>query len=68
MPNLYREGIDLESVPLTEETVGAADAVVVVTDHTCLDYAWVAEHASIVVDTRNALKDVQQPRARVVLL
>jgi len=68
VPNLYREGIDLESVPLTEETVGAADAVVVVTDHTCLDYAWVAEHASIVVDTRNALKDVQQPRARVVLL
>ncbi len=68
VPNLHREGIDLESQPLTEETLSAADAVVIVTDHTCLDYAWVAEHASIVVDTRNALKDVKQPRARVVLL
>ena len=65
VPNLYREGIDLESVPLTETV--AADAVVVVTDHTCLDYAWVAEHASIVVDTRNALKDAAAS-ARVVLL
>src|SRR5690606_31878107 len=63
VPNLHREGIDLESQPLTEETLSAADAVVIVTDHTCLDYAWVAEHASIVVDTRNALKDVKQPRA-----
>lgn len=68
VPDLHHESIDLTSQSLTEETVGAADAVVIVTDHTCLDYGWVAEHADIVVDTRNALKQVEQPRARVVRL
>ena len=68
VPDLEHEGLDLASAPLSEEALEAADAVVIVTDHTCLDYGWVAGHARIVVDTRNALKDVAQPRAKVVLL
>jgi UDP-N-acetyl-D-glucosamine dehydrogenase len=43
----------MKSVPLDEATLRAADAVVVVTDHANVDYALVARHAKLVVDTRN---------------
>ena len=43
------------SVLLTPKTIAAADAVVVVTQHDAVDYALVAKHARLVVDTRNAL-------------
>ncbi|BAM02204.1 nucleotide sugar dehydrogenase [Phycisphaera mikurensis] len=57
----------LASVPLTAATLAAADAVVVATDHAALDLALVGEHASLVVDTRNAMAAVRPCRARVVL-
>ncbi|MGH7559923.1 MAG: nucleotide sugar dehydrogenase, partial [Gemmatimonadales bacterium] len=43
------------SVPLTAESVGAADCVMIVTDHDAVDYGLVRKHARRVVDTRNAL-------------
>ena len=46
------------SVPLTPESVAAVDCVMVVTDHTGLDYAMIKRHAKSVVDTRNALAKV----------
>ncbi len=46
-----------QSVPLTAETLVACDAVVVATDHRAFDWDLVAQHARIVVDTRNALGD-----------
>jgi UDP-N-acetyl-D-glucosamine dehydrogenase len=46
---------DRRSVPLTPKRIAAADAVLVVTDHDGIDYAQVARHARLVVDTRNAL-------------
>lgn len=52
------DGHAFASVPLTEETVAAADCVMVVTDHTGVDYGLVKRHARSVVDTRNALARV----------
>ena len=43
-----------QSVALTAETLAAADAVLIATDHDAVDYAFVAAHARLVVDTRNA--------------
>jgi UDP-N-acetyl-D-glucosamine dehydrogenase len=43
-----------KSVPLTDEILRDADAVIVVTDHSKIDYARVCQLASIVIDTRNA--------------
>jgi UDP-N-acetyl-D-glucosamine dehydrogenase len=40
-------------VELTPEEVEAADAVVILTDHSCFDLAMVAEHAAYVLDTRH---------------
>jgi UDP-N-acetyl-D-mannosaminuronic acid dehydrogenase/UDP-N-acetyl-D-glucosamine dehydrogenase len=47
------EGLTL--VPCTEEHLGAADLIVVLTDHDALDWAAVERHASRVFDTRNRL-------------
>src|SRR5216110_1617330 len=52
---LRDEAIDLASTPLTAETLAAADCVVIVTDHSDVDYGLVARSARLVVDTRNAL-------------
>lgn len=46
----------LDSQELTAELLAAMDAVVVTTDHSSVDYGFVTEHASIVVDPRNAIR------------
>jgi UDP-N-acetyl-D-glucosamine dehydrogenase len=56
----------MESVSLTPETLAACDAVLIVTDHTCVDYGLVVQHAPLVVDTRNATKGLPDPSGRVV--
>jgi UDP-N-acetyl-D-glucosamine dehydrogenase len=57
---------ELESVPLTAEALRAADAVLIVTDHSSVDYDHVVRHAAVVVDTRNATRDVREGREKVV--
>jgi UDP-N-acetyl-D-glucosamine dehydrogenase len=46
---------EYRSVPLTPETLEAADCVMVVTDHTAIDFHQVKRHARLAVDTRHAL-------------
>jgi UDP-N-acetyl-D-glucosamine dehydrogenase len=53
------DGHTMSSVPLTAEAVKASDAVMIVTDHSNLDWAMIKRHASVVVDTRNALAKVR---------
>lgn len=43
----------MESVPLTDESLKAADCVVVLTDHSCIPAARIMECASLIYDTRN---------------
>lgn len=45
----------MESTALSEDWLKTADCVLVVTDHTVFDYAWIAGHSHLIVDTRNAL-------------
>ena len=49
-------GEDLASVPLDAATIAAADCVVIATAHAALDLALVVEHADLVVDLRNAVR------------
>jgi UDP-N-acetyl-D-glucosamine dehydrogenase len=46
----------MRSVPLSAEAVGEADAVLLITDHSAVDYEMVLEHARIVVDTRGVYR------------
>ena len=69
IPRLHpgrRHGLTLESVPLTPETLGRADCVVIVTDHSAFDADFIVRHASLVVDTRNATGSVIQGREKIV--
>ena len=52
---LREDGKELASLPLTDEALTAADAVVIVTDHTDIDYARVARLSKAVVDARNVV-------------
>jgi len=63
-------GAPLSSVSLTDEELKAADCVVVVTNHSQIDYRRVTELARLVVDTRNALNgDLRRgSRARIIRL
>jgi UDP-N-acetyl-D-glucosamine dehydrogenase len=54
---LQSNGSRLSSRTLSEKELAEADCVLVVTDHTSVDYELVARHAPVVIDTRNALKD-----------
>ena len=48
-------GEPLQSVALTDDELKTADCVVIVTDHSQVDYRRVCELTKLVVDTRNAL-------------
>ena len=65
VPELRREEPagcpNLESQPL-ELAVREADCVVIITDHSDVDYARVVELASRIVDSRNALKGFDSPK------
>ena len=56
VPEFIVDGVSVPSVELTEEEVAKADAVVVVTDHSNVDYHLVVRSAKLVLDTRNVLK------------
>jgi UDP-N-acetyl-D-glucosamine dehydrogenase len=60
------KGLPLFSVPLDQARLEEADVVVIVTDHTTVDYQQVADHAKAVVDTRGVMRRVPSPRARVI--
>jgi UDP-N-acetyl-D-glucosamine dehydrogenase len=49
------EGAVGRSVPLNDDTLRGADAVMIVTDHSAIDYERVKRLATIVIDSRNAL-------------
>jgi len=63
-------GEPLSSVPLTSDELQAADCVIIVTDHSDIDYKHVCSLVPLVIDTRNALNgDVRrQSKARVIRL
>ena len=46
----------INSTELTAETLRSMDCVVVLTDHSSVDYALVAKSSPLIVDTRNALQ------------
>ncbi len=55
VPDFMVDGLGVEQVDLTAQTVSDADAVLIITNHQGIDYDLVAEHARLVLDTRNAL-------------
>lgn len=63
-------GAPLSSVELTDDELSQADCVVIVTDHSPVDYRRVTNLAPLIVDTRNALGGElrRASRARIIRL
>jgi UDP-N-acetyl-D-glucosamine dehydrogenase len=64
------QGEPLSSIPLTVDEIKAADCVIIVTEHTSVDYKMVTDNARIIVDTRNALNEKIRngSKARIIRL
>lgn len=69
VPRLRSRYLEREmiSVDLTPETISASDAVVIVTNHTNIDYDLIVRHAALVVDTRNATEALRAHSSNVLL-
>jgi UDP-N-acetyl-D-glucosamine dehydrogenase len=68
VPTFRDDGHVHESVELTDEELTLADAVVIVTDHSKVDYQRVVERAAVIVDTRNVTAKLTRGRGRVIAL
>jgi UDP-N-acetyl-D-glucosamine dehydrogenase len=68
--HIEASGEPLSSVKLTDEELRGADCVVIVTNHSPIDYKRVCELTSLIVDTRNALNgDIRRKScARIIRL
>jgi UDP-N-acetyl-D-glucosamine dehydrogenase len=60
----------LSSVTLTDEMLGGSDCVLIVTDHSGVDYARAVRLAPLIVDTRNITRRLGMPEhdAKIVRL
>jgi UDP-N-acetyl-D-glucosamine dehydrogenase len=59
-------GLRMSSQELTADYLQSRDCVLIVTDHSAYNWSWIAEHAPLIVDTRNAMKGVVAPKAKIV--
>ena len=51
------EGLQLQSLPLNEDTLANADLVVLTTNHAAFDVEFIQQHARLIVDLRNMIKE-----------
>jgi UDP-N-acetyl-D-glucosamine dehydrogenase len=65
---IRESGRDMRSVDLTDESIENADAVVIITDHTAVDYQRLMDRAALIVDTRHTVAKLVATKARVVTL
>ncbi|HET8769544.1 MAG TPA: nucleotide sugar dehydrogenase [Gemmatimonadaceae bacterium] len=68
VPTYREDGHEVHSTELTDAVLDSADAVVVVTDHSAVDYQRVVNRAGLVIDTRNVLAKAKPGKARIVTL
>ena len=57
---------NLESRTLTPEYLASQDCVLIATAHSAYDYDFIVQHSSLVIDTRNATKNVSNGREKIV--
>lgn len=65
-PNMRNYSFDMNSVPLDQDILEAADCVVIVTDHKVIDWSSIGEYSKLVIDTRNAMSGLDGIKARIV--
>ena len=70
IPKLHttrKYNFQMESTPITPELLGQMDAVIIITDHSDYDWAEIVKHANLIIDTRNATKNVKGTGEKIVM-
>jgi UDP-N-acetyl-D-glucosamine dehydrogenase len=57
----------MESQKLTPQFLQAQDCVLIATDHSAYDYDFIVQHARMVLDTRNATRQVAAGREKIFM-
>lgn len=61
----YQHLPQMTSTDLTPEFLGSQDCVLISTDHSAFDYEFIVKHSKMVLDTRNATKNVVDGRDKI---
>jgi UDP-N-acetyl-D-glucosamine dehydrogenase len=61
-------GNTMNSVELTSAYIESQDCIIILTDHSAYDFRRIIAASKLVVDTRNATKDLQQFKDRIIKL
>jgi UDP-N-acetyl-D-glucosamine dehydrogenase len=61
-----KHDLKMKSKKLTTQSLKSYDAVLLLTDHSDYDYDWIVEKSQLVIDTRNATKNVKKHRSKIV--
>jgi UDP-N-acetyl-D-glucosamine dehydrogenase len=68
VPKVTVAGQPLTSVELSDETLAAADLVLILTDHSGLDYPGIVDKSKAVLDTRGITRKLAVDKRKVTLL
>jgi UDP-N-acetyl-D-glucosamine dehydrogenase len=56
----------MKSIELTPEVLRRYDCVLIATHHSAYDWQTIADNATLIVDTRNAMRNVKGRRDHIV--
>ncbi len=65
---LRTNGNTLNSIALTSQNIANQDCVIILTDHSAYDFRTIVAAAKLVIDTRNATKDLHAFKDKIVKL
>jgi UDP-N-acetyl-D-glucosamine dehydrogenase len=65
-PRQREHDLQMASQDLTEPFLKSRDALIISTNHSDYDYAWVVKHSKLVIDARGATRDVTEGREKIV--
>jgi UDP-N-acetyl-D-glucosamine dehydrogenase len=68
VPSIQLCGETMTATPYSDQLMRDSDVVVITTDHTAFNYEAIVASAGVVIDTRNATKNVRQGREKIHLL
>ncbi|KUO53563.1 MAG: UDP-N-acetyl-D-glucosamine dehydrogenase [Desulfitibacter sp. BRH_c19] len=60
--------LDVKWVSLTDNEIKKSDCILIVTDHSIINYGEIVAQAKVVIDTRNATKAVLNDREKIILI
>ena len=68
VPALRLGGSVLKSIDASREEIAKHDCVIILTDHSAYDFEKIVEAAKLIIDTRNATKDLHVYKDRIIKL